>query len=99
MWDTYLAEGSSEGFSEFHVYVCAAFLVKWSEQLQKQDFQVSFAESWHCVPFLNLLKLNLKHNFFLGYYDFPPAIAYAGLEREGCRITLVRSLYVENIVS
>ncbi|ORY93272.1 rab-GTPase-TBC domain-domain-containing protein [Syncephalastrum racemosum] len=39
MWDTYLAEGSSEGFSEFHVYVCAAFLVKWSEELQKHDFQ------------------------------------------------------------
>lgn len=39
MWDTYLAEGSSEGFSEFHVYVCAAFLVKWSLQLQKLDFQ------------------------------------------------------------
>ncbi|GAA5811905.1 GTPase-activating protein [Mucor flavus] len=39
MWDTYLAEGSSEGFSEFHVYVCAAFLVKWSHQLQKLDFQ------------------------------------------------------------
>lgn len=40
MWDTYLAEGSSEGFSEFHVYVCAAFLVKWSSQLRSQDFQV-----------------------------------------------------------
>ncbi|CAO3674779.1 unnamed protein product [Rhizopus stolonifer] len=39
MWDTYLAEGSSEGFSEFHVYVCAAFLVKWSNQLMKLDFQ------------------------------------------------------------
>ncbi|KAI8337179.1 rab-GTPase-TBC domain-containing protein [Chlamydoabsidia padenii] len=39
MWDTYLAEGSSEGFSEFHVYVCAAFLVKWSTQLQTMDFQ------------------------------------------------------------
>ncbi|KAI9279371.1 rab-GTPase-TBC domain-containing protein [Sporodiniella umbellata] len=39
MWDTYMAEGSSIGFSEFHVYVCAAFLVKWSKQLQKLDFQ------------------------------------------------------------
>ena len=39
MWDTYMAEGQS-GFSEFHLYVCAAFLVKWSEQLQKMDFQV-----------------------------------------------------------
>lgn len=38
MWDTYMAEGTA-GFSEFHLYVCAAFLVKWSEQLQKMDFQ------------------------------------------------------------
>ncbi|KAL5594399.1 hypothetical protein BROUX41_001332 [Berkeleyomyces rouxiae] len=37
MWDTYLAE--EQGFSEFHLYVCAAFLVKWSEALQKMDFQ------------------------------------------------------------
>ncbi|KAJ3412940.1 GTPase-activating protein [Chytridiales sp. JEL 0842] len=38
MWDSYHAEGS-EGFSEFHLYVCAAFLVKWSDQLKKMDFQ------------------------------------------------------------
>lgn len=38
MWDTYMAE--EQGFSEFHLYVCAAFLVKWSEQLVKMDFQV-----------------------------------------------------------
>lgn len=38
MWDTYLAEGST-GFSEFHLYVCAAFLVKWSSALQTMDFQ------------------------------------------------------------
>ncbi|KAL9106493.1 MAG: hypothetical protein Q9227_008472 [Pyrenula ochraceoflavens] len=37
MWDTYLAE--EQGFSQFHLYVCAAFLVKWSEQLVKMDFQ------------------------------------------------------------
>ncbi|KAK2865458.1 hypothetical protein FQN49_003558 [Arthroderma sp. PD_2] len=37
MWDTYLAE--EQGFSRFHLYVCAAFLVKWSEQLLKMDFQ------------------------------------------------------------
>ncbi|KAL9614814.1 MAG: hypothetical protein Q9167_000724 [Letrouitia subvulpina] len=37
MWDTYLAE--EQGFSDFHLYVCAAFLVKWSEQLLKMDFQ------------------------------------------------------------
>lgn len=38
MWDTYLAEGAG-GFSEFHVYVCAAFLVKWSDRLLEMDFQ------------------------------------------------------------
>ena len=38
MWDTYMAE--EQGFSEFHLYVCAAFLVKWTEQLLKMDFQV-----------------------------------------------------------
>lgn len=37
MWDTYLAE--DQGFSHFHLYVCAAFLVKWSDQLLKMDFQ------------------------------------------------------------
>jgi len=37
MWDTYLAE--EQGFTHFHLYVCAAFLVKWTEQLLKMDFQ------------------------------------------------------------
>ncbi|WEW57964.1 GTPase-activating protein [Emydomyces testavorans] len=37
MWDTYMAE--EQGFSRFHLYVCAAFLVKWSDQLLKMDFQ------------------------------------------------------------
>ncbi|EXJ54480.1 hypothetical protein A1O7_09820 [Cladophialophora yegresii CBS 114405] len=37
MWDTYMAE--ENGFSEFHLYVCAAFLVKWSEKLMKMNFQ------------------------------------------------------------
>ncbi|GAB7360788.1 hypothetical protein MBLNU230_g0775t1 [Neophaeotheca triangularis] len=39
MWDTYLAEDSPTPFRQFHLYVCAAFLVKWSPQLLKMDFQ------------------------------------------------------------
>jgi len=39
MWDSYLSEGPSEGFSVFHVYVCAAFLVMWSDDLRQRDFQ------------------------------------------------------------
>ncbi|KAF8070679.1 rab-GTPase-TBC domain-containing protein [Lyophyllum atratum] len=38
MWDTYLAEGP-DAFSQFHLYVCSAFLVRWSEKLRKMDFQ------------------------------------------------------------
>lgn len=38
IWDTYLAEGE-RGFSDFHVYTCASFLVKWSEKLKASEFQ------------------------------------------------------------
>jgi len=38
MWDTYLAEGTA-AFSEFHLYVCLALLVRYSEQLRAMDFQ------------------------------------------------------------
>ncbi|KAG8790088.1 GTPase-activating protein [Ceratobasidium sp. 428] len=46
MWDTYLVryffflvvEGT-DSFSQFHLYVCSAFLVKWSEKLKGMDFQ------------------------------------------------------------
>ena len=32
-------QAEENGFSQFHLYVCAAFLVKWSEQLTKMSFQ------------------------------------------------------------
>ncbi|KAN0111322.1 RabGAP/TBC [Russula decolorans] len=38
MWDTYLAEGT-DAFSQFHLYVCSAFLTRWSEKLREMDFQ------------------------------------------------------------
>ncbi|UYV72432.1 TBC1D22B, partial [Cordylochernes scorpioides] len=38
LWDTYLAEVN--GFSTFHLYVCAAFLSHWSQDLlNEKDFQ------------------------------------------------------------
>ncbi|KAE8623317.1 hypothetical protein XENTR_v10005561 [Xenopus tropicalis] len=38
LWDTYQAE--PEGFSHFHLYVCAAFLIKWRKEiLEETDFQ------------------------------------------------------------
>uniref|UniRef100_A0A8C5PDG0 TBC1 domain family member 22A n=2 Tax=Leptobrachium leishanense TaxID=445787 RepID=A0A8C5PDG0_9ANUR len=37
LWDTYQSE--PEGFSHFHLYVCAAFLVSWrKELLEEKDF-------------------------------------------------------------
>ncbi|KAF8977159.1 GTPase-activating protein [Entomortierella lignicola] len=38
IWDTYLTE-HPHGFSEFHLYVCAAFLTKWSAELKRMEFQ------------------------------------------------------------
>ncbi|XP_022242995.1 TBC1 domain family member 22B-like isoform X1 [Limulus polyphemus] len=38
LWDTYLSE--TDGFSTFHLYVCAAFLKHWSRDLlAEKDFQ------------------------------------------------------------
>lgn len=38
LWDTYLAE--SDGFAQFQLYVCAAFLLHWKTPLlQERDFQ------------------------------------------------------------
>lgn len=37
VWDTYLAE--TDGFAVFHVYVCAALLVSFSEELLDMEFQ------------------------------------------------------------
>eukprot|EP00062_Callorhinchus_milii_P006794 gi/632947702/ref/XP_007889182.1/ PREDICTED: TBC1 domain family member 22A isoform X2 [Callorhinchus milii] len=38
LWDTYQSE--PEGFSHFHLYVCAAFLVQWRKEiLEEKDFQ------------------------------------------------------------
>ena len=32
-------QSEENGFSQFHLYVCAAFLVKWSDQLLRMNFQ------------------------------------------------------------
>lgn len=52
LWDTYIAEETG-GFEDFHVYVCAAFLCQFSQQLQSMDFDQLFGfmqqvptESW-----------------------------------------------------
>jgi hypothetical protein len=36
-----------DAFSQFHLYVCSAFLVRWSEKLRKMDFQVGFSHFIH----------------------------------------------------
>lgn len=39
LWDTYLAE--SDCFATFQLYVCAAFLLHWRQELlEEKDFQV-----------------------------------------------------------
>jgi hypothetical protein len=39
LWDTYISE---DGFENFHVYVCVAFLCQFSSQLQEMSFDELF---------------------------------------------------------
>lgn len=41
MWDTYFSE-EKDGFEEFHVYVCAAILRKFSSKLKAMEFESLF---------------------------------------------------------
>ena len=41
LWDTYFSEGDG-GFENFHVYVCASFLVHFSGELQQMGFDELF---------------------------------------------------------
>ena len=47
LWDTYISE---DGFEDFHVYVCAAFLCQFSNQLQAMDFDELFGFMQVCSP-------------------------------------------------
>ena len=40
LWDTYLV--GDQGFTQFHVYVCASFLLSFSAKLQGMDFEGCF---------------------------------------------------------
>jgi TBC1 domain family member 2 len=40
LWDTYLSE--TDGFEDFHVYVCAAFMCQFSGELREMDFDELF---------------------------------------------------------
>ncbi|KAF7246723.1 TBC1 domain family member 22A, partial [Varanus komodoensis] len=40
LFETSLFKSEPEGFSHFHLYVCAAFLVRWKKEiLEEKDFQ------------------------------------------------------------
>ena len=53
------AEGP-DAFSQFHLYVCSAFLINWSKKLQEMDFQVCLfclkrpdtSQKWHCLTLI-----------------------------------------------
>lgn len=41
LWDTYAVEQatSTQSLADFHVFLCAVFLVHWSKQMRQMDFQ------------------------------------------------------------
>eukprot|EP00656_Telonema_subtile_P018937 TRINITY_DN2028_c0_g3_i4.p1 TRINITY_DN2028_c0_g3~~TRINITY_DN2028_c0_g3_i4.p1 ORF type:complete len:345 (-),score=74.47 TRINITY_DN2028_c0_g3_i4:181-1215(-) len=70
LWDTYLSE--EDGFSKFHVYVCAAFLEHWAEELLTLEFQELViylqhlpTQDWSSAELDTLLSkaFVLKHQF------------------------------------
>lgn len=63
LWDTYLAE--SDGFAVFQLYVCAAFLLHWREQLlQEKDFQVScIGTLWVGISTINHIQTFFRPGF------------------------------------
>ncbi|KAJ2039035.1 GTPase-activating protein [Coemansia sp. RSA 922] len=84
MWDTYLAE--PDGFSSFHIYVCAAFLLKWSKQIQQLDFQKILlllqrppTESWTAKDVELLLSEAYMYKCL--YHNSPNHYSAAGQKR------------------
>jgi TBC1 domain family member 2 len=51
LWDTYISE--KDGFEDFHVYVCAAFLCQLSSLLQTMSFDELFG-------FMQVSGINMK---------------------------------------
>jgi len=84
------AEGS-DAFSEFHLYVCLAFLIKWSDQLRQMDFQVSHPlTGLHigCLADLGLPRVAVDHHV-------PPVAPDPGLDRRQYRAAPQRGVHVE----
>jgi hypothetical protein len=79
------AEGP-DAFSQFHLYVCSAFLVKWSEKLRQMDFQVGKS--------LTLLAENTSTRFCFhpGYHHVPAILANTRLGRPSNRDAPQRSI-------
>lgn len=68
-------KAEEQGFSRFHLYVCAAFLVKWTDQLVKMDFQV--CALWNLGT--NHKLIGVKHT---GNNDVSPSPPDEGLDRK-----------------
>lgn len=39
VWDTYMAEQNDGGFKIFHIYTCAALIMRWAKKLKAMGFQ------------------------------------------------------------
>jgi hypothetical protein len=51
VWDTYMSEENTAGFKMFHVYVCAALMMRWADELKKMPFQDLVLFRTHLIIF------------------------------------------------
>jgi hypothetical protein len=82
--------GQAEGpdaFSQFHLYVCSAFLVKWSEKLRQMDFQVRPS------PLYALCVTLIDHQ---GHHHVPPISPHAKLGRSRDRNVAQRGVRAQH---
>ena len=66
MWDTYFSE-EKDGFEEFHVYVCAAILRKFSSKLKAMEFESLF-EYIQVSLFHTFMSRHFKRKFLIRYF-------------------------------
>jgi len=81
MWQS---EGA-EAFSQFHLYVCSAFLVRWSHQLREMDFQVDCSS----LSIHRSLLIPLSSS---GHHHVPAILTNTELGGSRNRTSVVRSL-------
>ena len=86
-------QSEQNGFSQFHLYICAAFLVRFSKDLlRERDFQVSTPATTP-MPFHRA-----RRRLFVGPASPPPKPTHAFVDKQRHQYSNRRSVSIESDV-